>query len=165
LVAATTVGGQAYAAPLPLSDELAFVVIVPDRPLVTTEARAVLPRTLSRADAVFNLGRMGLLLAGMAEPSLLTPAAMADRLHQDVRAVLFPEAPALLAALVAGGALASCWSGAGPSLLGVSTESSAEKVRAGAQAALEDSGLAGQVLVLRSDRQGLVFGDAAELPS
>jgi homoserine kinase len=164
LVAAAMVDGEALAVQLPLSDALAFVVVVPDRPLNTTEARALLPKTVSRADALFNLGRMGLLLAGLATPSQLRPAATGDRLHQDARAALFPEAPALLAALVQCGALASCWSGAGPSLLGITTEPLAEKVRAGARAALEDSGLSGRVLLLRPDRQGLVYGDAAELP-
>jgi homoserine kinase len=163
LVAAAMIDDQAHALPLPLSDELAFVVIVPDRPLVTAEARAVLPDTVPRADALFNLGRMGLLLAGLAEPSGLTPAATADRLHQEARATLFPEAPGLLDALLACGALASCWSGAGPSLLGMAAESSAEKVRAGAETALADSGLSGRVLLLRPDRQGLVYGDAAAL--
>jgi homoserine kinase len=165
LVAATDVDGAPRAAQLPLSGELAFVVIVPERALITVEARAVLPAMVSRDDALFNLGRMGLLLAGLAEASLLTPAATADRLHQDARATLFPEAPALLAALVECGALASCWSGAGPSLLGVTLETSAEKVSAGALSALEDSGLTGRVLVLRADRRGIVYGEDAELPA
>jgi homoserine kinase len=164
LVAASTVDGHPVAAQLPLSDELAFVVLVPDRALGTADARAVLPDTLARADALFNLSRMGLLLAGMAEPSLLTPAATADRVHQDARATLFPEAPGLLEALVECGALASCWSGAGPSLLGITLETAVEKVSAGASAALEEFGLAGRVLVLRSDRRGLVYGEEAELP-
>jgi len=164
LMAAADVEGTPSAAHLPLSRGLAFVVIVPDRPLVTAEARAVLPETVSRDDALFNLGRMGLLLAGLADPALLTPEATADRLHQGARATLFPEAPALLEALVASGALASCWSGAGPSLLGIASEASAEKVGAGAQIALDDSGLSGRVLLLRADLLGLVTGDAAELP-
>jgi homoserine kinase len=165
LVAAADIDGTPRTVQLPLSRGLAFVVIVPDRPLVTAEARAVLPETLSRDDALFNLGRMGLLLAGLADPSLLTPEATADRLHQNARTPLFPEAPALLEALVESGALASCWSGAGPSLLGIASEATAEKVGAGAQAALDESGLSGRVLLFRADRQGLVRGDDAELPS
>jgi homoserine kinase len=164
LVAAAIVEGEARTAQLPLHRDLAFVVIVPDRPLVTAEARALLPDTLPRAAALFNLGRMGLLVAGLANPSLLTPAATEDRLHQSIRATLFPEAPGLLDALVDSGALASCWSGAGPSLLGITTELEADKVRNGAQVALEDSGQSGRVLLLRSDRQGLVVGEDAELP-
>ena len=165
LVAATMVDGEDRAVQLPLSDELAFVVLVPARRLNTAEARAVLPDTLSRGDALFNLGRMGLLLAGMATPSLLMAAATGDRLHQDARAALFPAAPALLDALVQCGALASCWSGAGPSLLGITPEPLAEKVVTGAQRALEELGLSGRVLLLRPDRSGLVYGEAAEMPS
>ena len=164
LVAATLVDGRVTAAPLPLSEDLTFVVIVPDRELVTAHARSVLPSTLTRDDALFNLGRMGLLLAGLAEPSFLTAAATDDRLHQNARAPLFPQAESLLAALVECGALASCWSGAGPSLLGISPRASAEKVCAGARVALEQSGLTGRVLLLRADRRGLVCGDDAELP-
>ncbi len=77
LVAATMVEGRPVQAPLPLHDDLAFVAIVPDRNLATPEARHVLPETLTRADAVFNLGRMGLLLAGLADPEHLIPEAAA----------------------------------------------------------------------------------------
>ncbi len=165
LVAATMIDDQAHAARLPLSEELAFVVIVPDRPLATADARRVLAHTISRADATFNLGRMGLLLAGLAEPSLLTPHATADRLHQEARTALFPEAPGLLDALVAAGALATCWSGAGPSLLGITTESALPSVHSGAEGALTASGVPGRVLRLRADRKGLVYGDEAERPN
>jgi homoserine kinase len=164
-VAATTVNGRAEYAPLPLSDALAFVVIVPERNLSTPEARAVLPETLSSADAIFNLGRMGLLLAGLAEPVQLLSAATEDRIHQTARTALFPEAPDLLAALVDAGALASCWSGAGPTLLGIAQESNAAAVQSGAEAALRRSGLDGTTVVLRADRRGLVYGDEAELPT
>ncbi len=135
LVAATSVEGRPEYAPLPLSDDLVFVVIIPERNLATPEARRVLPETLSRADATFNLGRMGLLLAGLADHVHLSAAATEDRIHQGPRTALFPEAPDLLAALVDAGALASCWSGAGPTLLGMATESNAAVVQAGADAA------------------------------
>ncbi len=44
LVAATTVGGGPVHAPLPLSDELSFVVIVPDRDLATPDGARRPPR-------------------------------------------------------------------------------------------------------------------------
>ena len=52
LVAATTVEGVPVYARLPLSDDLAFVAIVPDRNLSTPGAQAVLPETLSRVRRV-----------------------------------------------------------------------------------------------------------------
>jgi homoserine kinase len=164
LVAATTLEGMAVHAPLPLADELAFVAMVPERNLATPEARHALPETISRADAVFNLGRMGLLLAGLADPAYLVADATADRIHQPARTALFPEAPALLAGLVDAGALAASWSGAGPTLIGVVHVGSLEAVRSGAEAALAASGVPGHVLTLRADRRGIVYGDEAEVP-
>ena len=164
LVAATMVDGTAVSVPLPLSDELAFVVMVPDRTLSTAEARRVLPDSLSRGDVTFNLGRMGLLLAGLADPSYLTSAATEDRVHQAARTALFPESADLLTAFVEAGALASCWSGAGSSLLGIATVASAEKVRQGAESAMRAAGVAGHVMQLQVDHNGLVLGEAAVLP-
>ena len=159
--AATTVEGVAMYASLPLGDDLAFVAMVPDRDLATPEARGVLPDTLSRSDAVFNLGRMGLLVAGLADPAHLRAAATEDRIHQPARTALFPEAPALLEALVEAGALAACWSGAGPTLIGFVTKDSQDRVRAGAQSALASAGVPGRVVALAADRRGLVYGDEA----
>jgi homoserine kinase len=164
LVAAGTVAGKPRAARLPLDPSLVAVVVVPDRTLPTVEARQVLPDRVDRQDAAFNLGRMGLLLAGLADRRVLVSEATEDRLHQEYRSALFPEAPGLLAALVDGGALAACWSGAGPSLLGVTTAAEAPSVRAAARVAMDAAGVPGQVLVLRPDLVGLVTGDAARLP-
>ncbi len=161
LVAATSVDGAPVHAALPLADALELVAIVPDRNLATPEARGVLPDRLSREDAVFNLGRMGLLVAGLADPAALRPAATEDRIHQPARTALFPEAPALLAALVEAGAHAACWSGAGPTLIGFVSPDAVEAVRAGAGAALAAAGIEGRVLSLRVDRRGLVYGDEA----
>ncbi len=163
LVAATSVDGAPVHAALPLADGLEVVALVPDRNLATPEARGVLPDRLTREEAVFNLGRMGLLVAGLADPAALRPAATEDRIHQAARTELFPEAPRLLAALVGAGALAACWSGAGPTLIGFVTADSVEAVRAGAGAALAEAGMEGRVLSLRPDRRGLVYGDEAEV--
>jgi homoserine kinase len=164
LVAATSVEGVPVHAALPLAHELEVVAIVPDRNLATPEARGVLPDRFTREDAVFNLGRMGLLVAGLADPAALRPAAAEDRIHQAARTVLFPEAPRLLAALVEAGALAACWSGAGPTLIGFVRADAVEAVRAGAGAALAEAGMEGRVLSLRPDRRGLVYGEEAEVP-
>jgi homoserine kinase len=164
LVAATSVDGDPVQAALPLADDLEVVAIVPDRNLATPEARGVLPDRLTLEEAVFNLGRMGLLVAGLADPVALRPAATEDRIHQGARTALFPEAPKLLAALVEAGALAACWSGAGPTLIGFVTPSTVEAVRAGGGAALAEAGMEGRVLSLRPDRRGLVYGEDAEVP-
>jgi homoserine kinase len=87
-------------------------------PLATKQARALLPETYSRADAIFNLQRVGLLTAAFAQGRLdLLKTAMQDRLHQPYRMEACPLLGRLLPLMaepwVAGVAL----SGAGPSVL------------------------------------------------
>jgi homoserine kinase len=156
LVAATLVRGAVRAVRMPLDGGLVFVAMVPDRALPTTKARQALPLEVNRTDATFNLGRLSLLLAGLADHALMIREATEDRLHQDYRSPLFPEAPQLLARLVKAGALASCWSGAGPTLLGICDGEQGERVRAGAEAAMEEIGVPGRALLLRSDIEGLI---------
>jgi homoserine kinase len=154
LVAAAVVDGQPVARSLSLDSELRFVVIVPDRELETKQARAVLPGMVPREDAVFNLSRLGLLVAGLADHRQLFAAAGDDRLHQDQRSALFPEAPALLEGLRQSGALTSCWSGAGPSLLGICHADDAVRVAEAAGPLMERHSVAGRVLLLAPDSAG-----------
>lgn len=155
LVAATMVGGRPVTRRLALDPLLRFVVAVPDRVLPTREARAALATQVSHVDARFNLGRLALVTAGLADHRLLGPEAFEDRLHQDARSALFPQAPGILAAMLECGALGSCWSGAGPSLLAVCTEATSARVQAGTEAAMEARRLPGRVLCLRADREGV----------
>jgi homoserine kinase len=157
LVAATMIDGAPVGRRLPLDPRLGFVVVVPDRQLSTKVGRAILPGTIAFADAVHNLGRMGLLLAGLADSASLVPAAGDDRLHQGVRARLFPEAPELLAALRSAGATIACWSGAGPSLLAICADAAgAADIETAAGKALSALGVPGYATVIEPDLQGLV---------
>jgi homoserine kinase len=143
---------------LPLDRRLAFVVVVPERVLLTKAARAALPEQVALSDAVHNLGRMGLLVAGLADRRALVSVAGEDRLHQQARTHLFPEAPALLDALRRGGATVSCWSGAGPSVLAICDDLRvARQVEKAGEKALVDLGVGGRSSVLEPDLDGLVL--------
>ncbi len=155
LVAAAVVEGLPVARLLRLDSELRFVVLVPDRELPTSSARDVLPPTVTYEDAAFNLGRLSLLIAGLADHSQLLGTAGDDRLHQGPRSELFPEAPALLDGLRQAGALTSCWSGAGPSLLGICAAGEVEAVAGAAKALMGEHGVPGNVLVLEADLLGV----------
>lgn len=155
LVAATLVNGEPMAERLPLDPHLAFVVLVPDQQLPTKQARAALPTSVPHTDARFNLGRLGLLIAGLADHRRLTPAATEDRLHQCYRAPLFPEAQSLLDGLVVSGALATSWSGAGPSILAICTKGTASRVAEAGAKLLAETGLSGRVLQLAPDFKGV----------
>ena len=92
------------------------VIATPRVGLATVKARGVLPATLSRADAVFNVQRTALLLQAVHTGSLDAIAgALDDRLHQPYRAPLVPglaDALAFRHPTVLGAFL----SGAGPSI-------------------------------------------------
>lgn len=110
-------GGVARAVRLELPARWGVAVVVPDFILPTVEARAVLPETVSRKDAVFNVQRAALLMAAMATGSPAAfPVAFEDRLHQPYRARLVPGLDEILR-LRAPGLLGCVLSGAGPSIL------------------------------------------------
>lgn len=159
LVAASMVRGRPVAAPLPLDPALVFVVLVPARRLATARARQALPALVPHADAAFNLGRMGLLVAGLGDRRQLVREATDDRLHQAARTPLFPESAHLMAALVEAGALAACWSGAGPSIIGICDTADGPAVRAAGARALAEASVPGRALLLSAAREGLVVAD------
>ena len=157
LVAATVGAAGPVAARLPLDPGLAFVVLVPDHELPTKLARSALPSEVPLADAAFNLSRAAVLVAALADRRHLVPELFDDRLHQAHRsAVLYPEAPRLLEGLVTAGAVGSCWSGAGPSLLAVCDgHEAAAMVQAAGPRLLADAGFHGRTLLLAPDLAGL----------
>lgn len=159
LVAATMVDGAPVARSLAIDERLAFVVLIPERMLSTKDARAALHQEVSLADAAANLGRLGLLIAGFADATTFVAAAMDDRLHQPFRIPLFPESEPLMRGLLGAGALASCWSGAGSTLLAVTTSDTADAVRAAGESLLAEANVNGRSLRLEPDRTGLVVSE------
>jgi homoserine kinase len=157
-VTGAMVDGRGVAHRLPLDPALRFVIVVPDRHLRTAAARKVLPKNVSLGDAVFQLGRMGQLIAGMADHRALTPHATEDRLHQRQRSTLFPEARPIMDAMCSAGALATCWSGAGPTLLGICIDRTERQVLAAADATMKALRVTGSATPIEPDLTGLVLG-------
>ncbi|MCS7187388.1 MAG: homoserine kinase [Armatimonadetes bacterium] len=97
--------------------ELHIVLLVPDFTVETEKARAVLPFSVTREDAVFNLGRAALLVAALSTGQIeLLKVAMQDRLHQPYRQMLMPWMPQVFEAALSAGALGVHLSGAGPTV-------------------------------------------------
>lgn len=95
-----------------------LLLALPSNALATSEARALLPASYSRADAVANIQATALLVSAFAQgrPELLAVATR-DRLHQPFRALACPLLPALLPLAGSGGIYSVTLSGAGPSVL------------------------------------------------
>jgi homoserine kinase len=97
------------------------VVLVPRYVrLATSDARAILPETVTRSDAVFNVARAAIAVVAFGSDPSLLPEALKDALHQPYRLPLVPEAADLFSRLRAAG-VPVCVSGAGPSLLAFET--------------------------------------------
>jgi len=141
---------------LGLDDVWRFVVVAPDEELSTAEARRALPASVPFEDVVSNLNAMGLLIAGLADHDEFVDWSMDDVLHQPFRAELLSFADDLLARLCESGASAACWSGAGPSMLGLVTNDSADDVALAAKEFLHVRSIPGEVYLLDADRTGLV---------
>jgi homoserine kinase len=156
---ATDDGVRAIALPVPAP--LTWVALIPDVTSATAEARAVLPDTVPRADAVFNVQRVALLLAALAAGrvgALVT--ALDDRLHQPYRRRLFPWMPDVVARARDAGALGCVLSGAGPSLLAVA-EGDAGPVARAMEAALHAAGVSGTARELAVDTTGVTISRGA----
>ena len=152
--------GRVVAASLPVPSAIRWVVLIPEVRASTAEARAILPQTVSRADAVFNLQRVSLLLAALRGGRAdLLAVAMEDRLHQPYRRRLFPWMDRVTAAARSAGAAGCVLSGAGPSLL-AAVEGGAESVAKAMESALRESGVSGRAVALEVDPAGTVWEPA-----
>jgi len=114
----TEEGSRLYTVPINVPSELHAVVFVPQVRIATEDARAVLPEKVTMADAVHNMGRVGLLVASMAtnHPEYLAIATQ-DLLHQPYRQPLFPAMKVIFKAALDAGALGVFLSGSGSTVL------------------------------------------------
>jgi homoserine kinase len=98
--------------------ELEVVVCIPEAQISTPRAREALPDKVSIKDAVFNAGRVGLLVAALCQGRLdLLGAGSEDRLHQPYRVPLLPAMGRAMMDARAAGAAGACLSGSGSSVM------------------------------------------------
>ncbi|MCW5979773.1 MAG: homoserine kinase [Bryobacteraceae bacterium] len=110
-------GGVARSVRLEFPRRFGVAIVAPDFILPTEKARAVLPDSYSRPEAIFNVQRAALLIAALATGSVSAfPTALEDRIHQPYRVGLVPGLEDILK-LTAPGLLGCALSGAGPSVL------------------------------------------------
>ena len=111
----------------PLHPDWEFIALIPDFNLSTPLARSVLPKDVSRADAIYNIshGAMVLKALELGDEKLLRNA-MQDKLHQNYRRSLIKDYDQIEALVRTTGA-AFCLSGAGPTLLCITLDKKLEE--------------------------------------
>ncbi|HEU0103724.1 MAG TPA: homoserine kinase [Mycobacteriales bacterium] len=119
--------GGVHAARSEVHPDLLPVAFVPLERSSTKEVRGLLPATVPHADAAAGAGRAALLALALTTAPELLLAATEDRLHQAYRAPAMPRTADLVAAL-RGEGIPAVVSGAGPTVLALSTRAAAADV-------------------------------------
>ncbi|MEF9918698.1 MAG: homoserine kinase [Eubacterium sp.] len=104
-----------------------FYSIIPNFTLSTLDARRVLPKKIFHKDAVFNISRSTMTYMGLTEgrPDIIK-VSVEDKLHQPYRENLIDHYNDVTKKAKEFGALNSCISGAGPSILSITTRDNNE---------------------------------------
>lgn len=147
---------EAHVARLVPKGKWPLLLAIPQEPLSTEKARAVLPREYSRADAVTNIQNSMLLLAALFQgDQKLLSSSLEDRIHQPYRAELCPLLPALETFDPEDGVLGVALSGAGPSvLMFLNPKLSMEKTKARIESRLKNRGLKADLVVTSIAKRG-----------
>jgi homoserine kinase len=143
-----TAGGRAIR--VPLGFDPAVVVWIPAVTTSTDHSRNQLPASVSRDDAVHNIGHVAMLVSALAsgDTSALRDAT-SDRLHQELRLTDAPMSRRALEAGLEHGAWCGWLSGSGPTIALLCKAD----VAAGLAASLPEDG---HTKVLRIDHDGAV---------
>ena len=138
-------------------EHLVAVVAVPGVTVATDQSRAALPEAVPFEDAVFDVARAALLVAGLARERFdVLAEAMDDRIHQPYRLDSIPGAREAIRRARESGAKGAALSGSGPAVLALCDrrERKMEAVARAMEAAFEEAGVPAGRLVLSPDNDG-----------
>jgi homoserine kinase len=136
--------------------DLRAILFVPELRLATKTMREVLPEFVPRADAVANLTRVAIGVAGISIGRFdLLRLVTVDRLHEPYRAAAFPQLPQFVEAARGAGAIGACLSGAGSSIIAFSDSvRTITRIEGAFAAASADTDLTGRILVVSPRNAG-----------
>jgi len=114
--------------------ELRIVLLVPELRFSTPRMRTLLPDSVPRSDAVENLARVAIGVAGAASGDWSVLARLTeDRLHEPYRSSVYTQLPLLIDAARRAGALGACLAGGGSTVAAFTLGSEAEATHIGEQ--------------------------------
>ncbi|MGD1704002.1 homoserine kinase [Dapis sp. BLCC M229] len=141
---------------IPWHPNIVPIVAIPNFELSTAEARQVLPKEYSRADAIFNCAHFGILLRGLETGrGEWLQAGMQDKIHQPYRKSLIKGYESVRSAALNAGAYEIVISGAGPTLLALTNSSASSTVVTAMTEAWKNQGVVTEVQALEIDSRGV----------
>ncbi len=140
---------------IPWHPDIVPVIAIPNFELSTAEARKVLPQSYSRADAIYNVAHLGLLLRGLETGTGdWLQVGIGDRIHQPYRQTLIKGYDTVRSAALAAGAYGMAISGAGPTLLALAAPQNAAGVAEAMKMAWDGEGITADVRSVQIDTAG-----------
>jgi homoserine kinase len=105
-----------------LAKDMDVIIFVPDQSMSTQEGRSLLPDRISRKNAVYNMGRLGMLVNSLSTGNLENLlVATQDKLHQPYREQIFPAMKYIIRSAKKAGAIGAFLSGGGSSVAAFAT--------------------------------------------
>jgi homoserine kinase len=140
---------------IPVPESVRCVLVHPHMVLATREARAILGKTITLSDSIWQQANLAGFLTGCFTSDLpLIRESLLDVIIEPQRQVLIPGFAAVKQAALDAGALGCSISGAGPTVFAWAEAPDADKVRDGMVAAFRAHGLESDSWVSTIDRQG-----------
>ena len=134
--------------------DLEIVIVKPNVDWPTRVARAVLPKSITRADAVFNIGRTALVVDALRNGDLdLLQRVMDDRMHQPYR--LKHISGGISAYKTAKQFGAAALSGAGPSIICFVSPEKAEQTKNEIIFKFQERGVEARGIITTPSKQGV----------
>lgn len=139
---------------------LKAIVSIPDFYLSTEIARNILPKEITRKDAIFNISRAALLTSALFSNRLdLLEIATEDKIHQDYRAKFIPNLNQLFKETKKAGAYSVTISGAGSSILALAKDDKniIEKVSKAMHSSFKKKNINSIIKVLNIPTKGIII--------
>ena len=119
--AATVEKNKVFSQRKHLPDYLKAIVVIPNKPISTSKARTLLPKSYSKENAIYNLSHTALTVAAFFnEDWEMLKLATGDRFHQKARMKALPELFSVQKIAYESGALMSTLSGSGSTFFSMS---------------------------------------------
>jgi homoserine kinase len=134
------------------------VVCVPDYAYLTSQARAALPASYSKADSIFNIGRAMLVAEALRTgDDAMLARAMSDRIHEPYRLPAVPGALDAKRQAAEAGAVCVALSGAGPGIVAFARQGY-DRIGRAMNEAFGRAGLTSRYWILDATEQGTHIG-------